>query len=80
MQVVTFKADEELVEKLDALADEQHTTRSQLIRSAIEEYVESEMRIAEAPSAYEAMKDVIGCIEGPGDLSTNPKYMEGYGE
>lgn len=80
MQVVTFKADEELVEKLDALADEQHTTRSQLIRSAIEEYVESEMRIAEAPSAYEAMKDVIGSVEGPEDLSTNPKYMEGFGQ
>ena len=80
MQVVTFKADEELVEKLDALADEQHTTRSQLIRSAIEEYVESEMRIAEAPSAYEAMKAVIGSVEGPEDLSTNPKYMEGFGQ
>ncbi len=22
----------------------------------------------------------IGCVEGPGDLSTNKKYMEGYGE
>ena len=23
---------------------------------------------------------LIGCIEGPEDLSTNPKYMEGFGE
>lgn len=23
---------------------------------------------------------LIGSIEGPGDLSTNPKYMEGFGE
>ena len=22
----------------------------------------------------------IGCVEGPGDLSTNKKYMEGYKE
>lgn len=22
----------------------------------------------------------IGCVEGPGDLSTNKKYMEGYGQ
>lgn len=21
----------------------------------------------------------IGCVEGPGDLSTNKKYMDGYG-
>ena len=25
-------------------------------------------------------KDVCGMFEGPGDLSTNPKYMEGFGE
>lgn len=80
MQVITFKADEELVEKLDSLADEQRATRSELIRQAIEQYVESEARIAEAPSAYEALKDVIGSVEGPGDLATNPEHMEGYGQ
>jgi hypothetical protein len=30
-------------------------------------------------SLYERMKHLIGTIDGPGDLSTNPKYMEGYG-
>ena len=23
---------------------------------------------------------VVGCAEGPADLSTNPAYMEGFGE
>jgi hypothetical protein len=28
-----------------------------------------------------ARKDLIGCLSGgPADLSTNPKYMEGFGE
>ena len=80
MEVITFKADEDLVEKLDALADEQQATRSELIRHAIEQYVESEDRITEAPSAYEALKDVIGSVEGLGDLSNNPDHMEGFGE
>lgn len=80
MRVITFKADEELAKRLDALAEEQHTSRSELIRYAIEEYVESEERVAEAPSAYEALNDVIGSVEGPEDLATNPKHMEGYGE
>jgi hypothetical protein len=31
-------------------------------------------------SFFEAAREFIGCAEGPGDLSTNPKYMEGYGE
>lgn len=32
-------------------------------------------------SLYERAKDFLGVIKGtPPDLSTNPKYMEGYGE
>ena len=32
-------------------------------------------------SMLQAMKEAgaWGCIEGPGDLSTNPKHMEGFG-
>ncbi|UBF30512.1 DUF2281 domain-containing protein (plasmid) [Kovacikia minuta CCNUW1] len=30
-------------------------------------------------SVLEAAGDLIGAVEGPGDLSTNPKYMEGFG-
>lgn len=32
-------------------------------------------------SLYEALDSLgaIGCFEGPGDLSTNPKHMEGFG-
>jgi hypothetical protein len=35
--------------------------------------------IAEADSLYDRIKHLCGVISGPGDLSTNPKYMEGYG-
>ncbi|MEO8893835.1 MAG: DUF2281 domain-containing protein [Coleofasciculaceae cyanobacterium] len=31
-------------------------------------------------SAYEAAKEFAGCVDGgPGDLSTNKKYLEGMG-
>jgi hypothetical protein len=30
-------------------------------------------------SALDISRDLVGCVEGPGDLSTNPKYMEGFG-
>jgi hypothetical protein len=32
-------------------------------------------------NAYEAFAAVgaVGCVSGPSDLSTNPKYMEGFG-
>jgi hypothetical protein len=30
-------------------------------------------------SFTQAAQQYVGCAEGPGDLSTNPSYMEGYG-
>lgn len=30
-------------------------------------------------SFLEAAGNLIGCLDGPGDLSTNPKYFEGFG-
>ena len=33
-----------------------------------------------ARSLYDRIKHLCGVISGPGDLSTNPKYMEGYGQ
>jgi len=31
-------------------------------------------------SFYERARHLIGTISGPGDLSTNPRYMDGYGQ
>ena len=31
-------------------------------------------------SAYDLAKDLIGSIEGTGDLSTNPEYLQDLGE
>ena len=33
------------------------------------------------PSFYDLTKEFCGCIKGgPTDLSTNPRYLEGFGE
>ncbi|MFM8332633.1 MAG: DUF2281 domain-containing protein [Candidatus Methylumidiphilus sp.] len=41
------------------------------------QFPESDPRL----SFYDLTKAFCGCIEGgPSDLSTNPKYMEGFGE
>jgi hypothetical protein len=32
-----------------------------------------------SPSVADLMRDVFGSIDGPPDLSTNPKYMEDFG-
>jgi hypothetical protein len=36
----------------------------------------------EARTLYDALAEdrLVGCFDGPPDLSTNPKYMEGFGQ
>jgi hypothetical protein len=37
--------------------------------------------VAQEPLSFLAAADeLIGCLEGPGDLSTNPQYFEGFGQ
>lgn len=39
MKIITFKIDEELLEKIDVVAQETNTTRSEVIRKAIIMYL-----------------------------------------
>ena len=32
-----------------------------------------------APSGFDLLGGIIGSLEGPADLSTNPAHLEGYG-
>jgi len=53
---------------------------SELVREALERYLPAAQKVQSAYDAAVAL-GVIGCAEGlPGDLSTNPKYMKGFGE
>lgn len=42
---------------------------------------ESEDEIEVEPGSFlDGLEDVVGSVEGPSDLSTNPERMNGYGE
>jgi hypothetical protein len=54
-------------------------SQGQLVRRALRAYGVVPKDKA-APSAYDLVRDLIGKYkDGPGDLSTNPKYLEGLG-
>ena len=64
---------------LRAAAKQGKISQGQLVRKALHAYgvVPKDKT---APSAYDLVKHLIGKNKGgPGDLSTNPKYMEGFG-
>ena len=56
--------------------------KSDVVRAALEQFLNGKQRSEPAGpiSALELAGDLVGCAEGPGELSTNPRYMEGFGD
>jgi hypothetical protein len=79
MKTFSLKLPPSLSAKLNRLAKKRGQTKSEIVREALEQFFNGERTIPPG-SALEAAGPWIGCVEGPGDLSTNPKYMEGFGE
>jgi predicted transcriptional regulator len=80
MKTISLKLPPALRRKLEHAARGRGQTKSQIVRTALEQYLNGEATTQRPLSALELAGDAVGCVEGPGDLSTNPKYMEGFGE
>jgi hypothetical protein len=79
MKTISLKLADSLHAKLVRKAKQQGQSKSDIVRAALEQFLNGQ-RAPVPVSFLEAAGDLIGCVEGPGDLSTNPKYMEGYGK
>jgi len=75
MRTVSFKLPVELDEALDNLARERGTTRSELVRDAIDALAKGKRR-----SVTAAVDELGLAVDGPTDLSTNRKHLAGYGK
>ena len=75
MRTVSFKLPEQLDDKLNVLARRRNSSRSALVREAIEALAKGKRR-----SVTAAVDEVVGAVDGPADLSTNPKHLAGYGK
>ena len=78
--------DADLERRIEAYAQATKSTAGEVVRKAFDEYEAthngSHEDAAESESAYEAFmrSGLVGCLKGgPADLSTNPKYREGFG-
>ena len=75
MRTVSFKLPVELDTKLSEIARRRHSTRSAVVREALEALE------ALGPLSVTALAgDLVGSIEGPGDLSTNPAHLADFGK
>jgi metal-responsive CopG/Arc/MetJ family transcriptional regulator len=80
MTTVTLKMPQTLERRLRASAEKHQTSRSELIRTAVLKYIDEDQSKAAEPSAYDCVREFSGTVEGPCDLSANPRHMEGYGK
>ena len=66
--------------KIKKLAEKKGTSAKQAIMSLVDEALGAELLDIPAGSFLDGIEDIAGSIEGPADLSTHPRYMEGFGE
>ena len=78
MKTISVKIPEELDAKLSVIAAQYGESKSILIRNAIEQIVLS-VETVTPDSCLDLIKDLVGCVDGPEDLSHNKKHLEGYG-
>jgi metal-responsive CopG/Arc/MetJ family transcriptional regulator len=76
MKTISLKLPSRLSARLERAAKQRGQSKSEIVRSALEQFLSGERPM----SALELAGDLVGCCKGPGDLSTNPRYMEGFGE
>lgn len=83
MKTITIKLPEDLAVRLAKRAKWLGVSKSEVAREALKQNLEEKdsISIEEEPSAYDLLKDDLGCFEsGVGDLSTHPKHMKGFGK
>lgn len=79
MKTLSFKIPEDLDARLTAAAKMRGESKSAVMREAIEGFVNGKGRRSGA-SALDLAGDLVGSVEGPGDLSCNKDYMKGFGK
>jgi hypothetical protein len=80
MKTISVKLPASLGAKLTFAAKQRSTTKSAIVRTALEQYLAPN---AEHPpeSVAALAKELIGCVSGgPSDLSYNKKHLEGLGQ
>ncbi len=80
MTTVSFEIPDELAARLDASARARHTTRSELLREAVEKLAEEEVPKKKV-SVLDLGRDLCGIIDsGITDLGSNPRHLDDFGK
>jgi hypothetical protein len=80
MNTLTIKISPALEQELLAATKQTHLSKSELVRRAIAAFLSQRKTTTPVVSALDQAGDLVGCFSGgPADLSSNPKYLQGFG-
>jgi Arc/MetJ-type ribon-helix-helix transcriptional regulator len=78
MPTITVKLPRVLEERLGRAVVRRRSTRSAVVRGAIEAFLAADGAPAEG-SCYDLSSDLAGIVAGPPDLSSSRRRLKGYG-
>jgi predicted transcriptional regulator len=78
MRTITVKLPRALAERLGRAVVRRRSTRSALVREAIEAQLAAEPGPTDG-SCFDLTADLAGSVAGPPDLSSNRARLKGYG-
>lgn len=80
MTTLTIKISSTLAQELLQVSEQAHLNKSEVVRRAIVAFIAQRKAATPLVSALDQAGDLVGCFGGgPADLSSNPKYLEGFG-
>jgi Arc/MetJ-type ribon-helix-helix transcriptional regulator len=78
--VLTVKLPAALDAELQDRAARTHLSKSELVRRALQAYLQQSAAALTKASAFDHVADLVGsCHGGPADLSSNPNHLAGFG-
>jgi hypothetical protein len=79
--LLTLKLPVALAQELALAAERRGITKSELAREALARFIAEPEPRPYAPRALDLAGDLVGCVRhAPDDLSTNPKYLDDFGQ
>ncbi len=80
MKTLSLKIPEQLERRIEHEVARRRIAKSALVREALEKHLAGASTTGKKTSFLDLAGDLIGKYSGPGDLSTNPKYMKDFGK
>jgi hypothetical protein len=78
MKTLSVKLPDGLDARLTAAARRRKTTKSNLVRKTLQEVLREQDQ-PKRGSALDLVRDLVGCVAGPADLSVNKAHLKTFG-